>query len=308
MSRKAVLEEAHERDRLAKEFLNQGEVNVVFPDLGMQTSRFSILNPTMDAEVPGNENEVLKKPPIVMVPGLSNELDSIEGIAQTIAHSGRKVISIGYPEGYVGKVTEEFANAVVASGDRSYHAQFFKEAIKALTQNEQEIELWGLSTGSPIVAELLSDPKLQDKVTQAVLIGPAASVDQSVGSINIGLLKDLRSFVHSFSDIVPSFVLFRGKRGGQNQVQKALGRKIMLSLQKTISHKSPHWNTMRVKEGGKITVIAGGKDDVTKSYKALDELRENPQVQASLLPNETHITSFNSQAVQNRIKELQNAS
>lgn len=306
--RSQILSIAANRDRLAKEFLNQGEIQISFPTLGEQSARFTVLNPRLQQEQAENEYNPKDKAPIVIVPGISNELDSIEAHAQEVASSGRKVIALGYPEAHAGKVTEEFTDAVTASGDLSYHALFFKEAINALTQDETEIGIWGLSTGAPIVAEILSDPRFQEKVSQAVLIGPAGSVDQSVMSMNIGGLKDIKSLAHSFSDILPSFVWFSGKKGERDAAQKELRKKIFSTLQKTIARKSPHWETMRVKPEGRIIVITGGKDEITKSYKEVDEFSKNPQVQVALMPNETHLTSFNSPEVLSKISELQNAS
>lgn len=304
--RKAVLSRAADTDSLAKEFLNQGEVHVSLPDLGEQVSRFAILNSSGQPEQTEKENKIPKKPAIVIIPGISNDLDSIEAHAQTVAYSGRKIVAIGYPEGYAGKVTQEFADAVEKSGSLSTHVQFFKEAISALTKDEPEIEIWGLSTGAVIVAELLSDPSFSQKAAQAVLIGPASSVEQSTMSLTIGWLKDMqRSLIHNFSDIVPSFVWFTGKRGEKDKTQIELRNKIFSALQKIVTHKSPFWQTMHVKDGGNITVIAGGKDEITKSYKATDEFSKNSQVQFAIMPGETHLTSFNSVAVLNKISELQ---
>jgi hypothetical protein len=293
--RKALLTEAKDNDRIAKEFLNQGMVQVTFPNLGEQSARYSIMNKSPESEKTTS--------PIVIIPGISNDLDSIEAHAQSVARNGREVISLGYPEGHAGKVTQAFADAVVEKGDLSYHTQFFKEAINALTHGE--LEVWGLSTGAAIVAEILSDPEFQQKVSNAVLISPAGSVEQTQRDLHMGFLKDMRSFIHNVSDIVPSFVWFSGKKGEKDTIQQNLFGKINGALQKAVSHKSPHWESMAVKDGGHIIVIAGGKDEVTKSYAAVDEFQKNPYVKVAVMPNETHITSFNSPQVLNKISELQ---
>ena len=43
--RKKILEEAHDRDELLRQFLQQGEVNVYTPDIGSAAAQFTVLNP-----------------------------------------------------------------------------------------------------------------------------------------------------------------------------------------------------------------------------------------------------------------------
>ena len=47
---------------------------------------------------------------------------------------------------------------------------------------------------------------------------------------------------------------------------------------------------MRVKEGGNIVVVSGEKDQVTKSKKAVEDFKQNPQVDVISLSNGIHNT------------------
>lgn len=181
-ARLEVLEEAHLRDELESQFLNQGEVTVNLTGLGSQTSRYTIL------ELPEDQKPETAKgqPPLVFIPGISNDLIYGLDLVEELAFSGRRVISIGYPESTMGKITPEFARASVNSKTYTPHDAYFKEAIAKLA-GLGPIELWGHSTGSAVIGQMLTDPQFSQRVTNAVLLSPASSVDQSKKSFYLAL-------------------------------------------------------------------------------------------------------------------------
>lgn len=65
-ARKQVLTEAHLRDELTRQYLNQGEVSVTFPIMGTQKARYATIQPPESLQ-----NELSERPPIILIPGIS---------------------------------------------------------------------------------------------------------------------------------------------------------------------------------------------------------------------------------------------
>ena len=305
--RRKIFEEARSWDTLANDFLRQGEVRVSFADLGDQVARFNVLEPPPGREppLPADGSPARELPPIVLIPGISNDLDCISTMAESLAFRGRRVISIAYPESFMGTVTDKFADTVTAKKDFSTHAQFFQAAVDALTADSPDIELWGLSTGGPIVAEMLSDPIAREKVSNAVLVSPIGCVDQTPTAMKLGIVRETLGMLKRFGSILPRGVWSSGRKTNEDSHQLELRNKIMEAHNDAIRQTTPCWQTMAVREGGNITMISGGQDEITKSYQAVDRLSAHPQLRAAILPNENHTSSFNSMDVLDKVDELQ---
>ncbi|HLD64339.1 MAG TPA: hypothetical protein VI913_05590 [Candidatus Peribacteraceae bacterium] len=275
--RKKILEEAHDRDELLRQFLQQGEVNVYTPDIGSAAAQFTVLNPP-------KKNESQHGAPIVLIPGISNDLACVDFVAQELAQSGRKTIVIGHPESYVGKADAKFSDAVQRSATFEPHARFFTEAIQKLTVDEPEIELWGISTGAPIIAEILArEPQLANRVQNAVLINPASSVAQSKRQLWTGLLKEMKENLRHPSNMAVQ-VLTHGKVGPKDQEQLAMRKNIMAALLQRICEPSPYWKQARVRPGGSIVVVSGKSDDVTHCRDYFNDkiMPLNPQMKVAM--------------------------
>lgn len=281
----ALRTDAREADRISAEFLKQGTVEVDMGEMGTVAARYTELKGSEDAEQAG-------KAKIVFIPGISNDLECVDTICRALARSGRDVVVIGHPETYAGKATEAFANAVEKDPAYGPHAQFFEGALKQVVADGEEIELWGFSAGAPITADMLTDnPELSERVSKAVLLNPASSVKMSKFRLFAGifleetprLLTTRRApsytMTNGFGDTVPA-----------TPDQKKLRDTIFGSmLQKTITP-SAHWETMRVKEGGEISVIASDKDPMTRCYRAFNEKTHpsNPQMSPVITIKGTH--------------------
>jgi len=283
-----VFTEAHERDEIARQYLRQGEIRVNLPGLGEQTALYTHIDPPASRESSREE----PKPPIFLIPGVSNDIDCVGALAQEIAYAGRSVVVVGFPESFMGSTTESFAKAVKDTPNYGPHTDFYKESIDALLGSDSDFELWGFSTGAPISAEILNDPRFQERVNEAVLLSPASSVDQTSMQINTGTASEGARLLKRFSTLGKyTFSMGRNKNVEQQpQEQKKRRGEIFKSLMKKVQTKTASWEGAKVKDGGNIVVISGGKDQITKSYRVEDDFRKNPQMEVVHLPNAYHST------------------
>lgn len=302
---KRLIAEARQRDEIAQQYLTQAEVTIDIQGLGSQTARYTEVRPP----------EGLDKglPTIYLVPGISNDLDCVGWLMQELAMQGRSVISVGFPESFMGKTTEEFAKAVKDSKGYGPHAQFFDAALTALTPtegkfvsdkgeqvpfNDHQIELWGFSTGAPIVAEMLQDPSLQRIVTDAVLLSPASTADQGAMSLNAGVMKEA-AYLASELGSLPKYTFSTGRKelediAEEEPEQRKIKKGIYKTLLERVRTKMDGWKTARVREGGSITIVSGDKDSMTKSYKEMNDAdkvsSENPQARLLRISDGHHST------------------
>lgn len=279
--RKRVLAEAHARDRIARDFLNQAELTVNLDSLGEQMAKYVTLEP------PNTQHA--QKVPILFIPGISNDLDSVAGLAQEAAYSGRKITTVTFPDATIGRVTPEFAKATDKSETYQAHTAFYKAAIDKLVP-EGNFELWGFSTGGPISAEILNDPKYQNRVTNAVLIGPASVVDQS---INKSLMPGLGHEIFGLKSTAErySFVTGAKEKTTNPEAEKARRDTFAALLKKVTTAMPDLYVGAKVREPGKILIISQAKDDVTKTEKGKDIFLANPQAQVITVPDAYHNTA-----------------
>ncbi len=280
--RKKILEEAHLRDEILKQYLNQGEVAINLPGLGEQKARYVTINPP----------EILKEKDegkhIFFIPGISNDIDCVGSVVQTAALLGRKITVIAFPESHKGTVTSEFAEAVKEDKAYSPHTEFFKKTIEKLSEGEESFELWGFSTGGPIVYEILNDLEFQQKTENAVLFAPASSVKQSLLNFGFGVVADWRAF-GEFSKL-PYWNFTSGSKVPETEEQVKIKKEITGDLLKKVRARLDSWKTAKVKEGGAIIIASGRRDKITKSYRLNYEFLKNPQIRVLDLQNIFHVT------------------
>lgn len=287
--KKDLVSKGHARDLLAEEFISkQQEVKVEMNELGEQMARFIVLTPPESLRT--KESDSL--PPIFLISGISNDLESMGSLPQEIAFSGRKVVTIAYPESWHGDVTEEFGKAAEESSTFDPHTSFFKGAIDNIqnmpqVQEElgdfQDFELWGWSAGALMVSEILKDPKYQQKVANAVIAAPASSVDQS--GIKLPFDQEipvpgpiLKDQYHTFRHLENAANLSVAEKGSIEFTKDKRARmtRTYNALRKKVLKRVEWWNgDMQVRKGGKIIVISYKQDELAKTYKVLDEVRQN---------------------------------
>ncbi|MEK7219034.1 MAG: alpha/beta hydrolase [Patescibacteria group bacterium] len=285
--RKEVHEEQERRDRVAEEFLRQGTVTVHAYG-GDISARYTVLQPPMrEGKEAGN------LPPVVFIPGISNDLASVAPLAQEIAHAGRTVIVIGQPESKMGHVTDEFAGAAEQAKAFEPHVEFFQEAIRALRQKVPsmtgDVEMWGHSAGCPMIAQMLQEgSSFPPQVSRAVLINPSASVALPVPApqsplgkawsklmgplnwirdpINRGILRDLKGFIRRSRPIPDILVTGRRQDGHVPQEEPEDTARRDRTFQAVLAHlRVPYegYDTMHMRGGAGIVLVTCDRDSMT---------------------------------------------
>lgn len=296
-ARRALIVEGHERDRLAEEFIsNQQEVRVDMGEFGEQMARFVVLNPSEGRKT----EETDLKPPIFLISGISNDLESMGMLPQEIAFKGRKVITIAYPESWHGNVTDAFGKAAEDSQTFEPHVSFFKQAIENIRQmpdvksrlgEHEQIELWGYSAGALMVSEMLTDKDFSQKISNAVIIAPASNVDrENVKSAGLDILNDqLKTYLSDFKNTAKMNPNIRAKieytqdfRNRQLKTFNALAAKVL--------RKYNWWEQdMKVADGGKIAVVSYASDSQAQTTRVENEIKQNSNLELLKLPG-THGT------------------
>lgn len=277
-------------DEIDLQFAKQKNFDIEVLELGVQSAYGTEVNLPDHLKSP----EDLSRPPIFIVPALCGDLYGIEPLIKELALKGKRVISIAYPESHLGKTTEEFARSAEGGDNKTYepHTSYFKEAIKKMIGQEGDIELWGYSTGCPIVAEILSDSFFQNRTKNAVLISPTSVVDQSYCAFIVGNVKEggrILAVQHGWKTSDVSIVL--GPKDAMDVENKKRRKRIFKALSKNkVISKMGVWKNVKVKEGGKVILLSAQKDKITKSNKSLSEFQEFDQYSILNLKKGSHLT------------------
>ncbi len=280
-----IFEEARVKDEIFRRYLQQSDISVTLPGLGQQQARFLELHPPESVRTP----ETDAQPPIFIVPVISSDIEPQSEVARELAYRGRTVVIAGYPEASLGRVTKAFADKAVTSDDFSPHTEYFKTILKHWMQERgtDTVELWSYSTGAPIAAEMLCDSEIQEKVSRAVFMAPAATANQTRKSMNWGILKEFKKILPS-----PSSILIWGRKSShplEEEEQAQEKKRIFNRLQEKIINYSPAWGTARVREGGSMVMLFGDRDDVTKTASNAKRIHQgNPRIQICEFPKARH--------------------
>lgn len=278
--RQKILDKAKLLDEIAQRYLRQSDVSVELPHLGMQRAKFLRIEPV--GSVGGS--------PIVLLPGISNDLEPMSGLIRELVSRGKTVICVGYPEASLGLVTREFVAATVTSSTFEPHVAFFGAVIKKILEQHPEIEIWGFSTGAPIAAEVLADHQIQRVTTRAVFLSPAAVVEQTPQSVLLGIASEMKYLLAKFSRL-PRYPFVWGKKTSEPESLSQDKVCVFNALLSKVSHYQPVWAGARIQENGEMLLVSGGRDDLTKSRRALTQLRQaNPRIKIVEFLKATHIT------------------
>lgn len=287
-TRKQIFKEAHDRDEIAKRYLNQGEITINLSSLGEQKARYVVIEP------PSQEtSETKTQPTIFLIPAWSNDIDPVGSLVQELAFSGRRVITVGYPESSLGKITKEYADNASQSSNYEPQSSFFKEAVKHFASQYGQIELWGFSTGGPIAAEMLIDSGFQKLITNAVLLAPAGSVTQLALQLITGIGREVGLCLTKFGKLAKYSLaspVVRNRKIPKDPEQEELKKRVSNNLLSKICRKEDVWPNLRVQEGGRIIIWSGGRDQITKSSRAKEDFEQNPQISIISDPEGSHAT------------------
>jgi hypothetical protein len=266
-SAESFFNEADKLKDLFDQFINQRkEIEIDMGDLGKQKSQYVDLTP---------KNNDLSKPPIILIPGISNDLDNIGEFPIELAAFGRRVIMIGYPESWMGKVTKDFRNAVEKSEKFEPHIKFFKSAIENLLGGDKQIDMVGVSTGSVIISELMKNENFNFRVNQSNLIIPPGLIE--VGSLDVSMAKEL--LVLTFCGKLK--YMKKARVNNPIKITKSLeDRRLSDSTYRALERKvrlKYDWQNSNLISGSgrKTEVIVCEQDKVTKPKTGIKELERN---------------------------------
>lgn len=333
ITREQAIEQGKRIDSIDRQFLNQKELTIDLPGLGEQKVYYAEIIPEKSEDV---ESDL---PPIFLIPAFSGDAYGVSPLMLEAAYSGRRIISVAYPESLNGTTTPEFAHAVEENSSYSPHTDFFKQAINILIGHEEMFEIWGYSTGGAILAEILHDPSFQERVTNAVAYSPASNVNQTQDEFNKSIRKEMFGFARSgFAGFADSaFVMGRAsdvtvdrsKKFKAFQTIKRLIDDFNITAEK--SHPDPEklalrkrvskallsnkiqkgmnlWEGAHVRGDGKIIIFSAENDQLTKTNEVIENLpRINSQVQIIDYIGGIHLTALtNARRVIKTVSDLHN--
>lgn len=290
-------------DEVDLQFTKQKNADIEVLDLGTQSAYYADINLPDQLKSP----EDTAKPPIFFMPAFAGDLYGVESLIKEEAMHGRRVISIAYPESHLGRTTEAFARSVEESSAYESHTTYFKQAINKLLGKDTEFELWGYSTGATLSAEILSDPEFQGRVKTAVFISPMSVVDQSKAEFTKGALDEIPRAVflkHGWKTSDVGVVLGPKSPGDKENMSRR--KRIADALEKKIIKKKDVWRNVKVKNG-KVVLVSGRNDEITKSNRALDYFSGLNQYAVIDFKNASHLTPLTrAKYLVGKIEELQN--
>lgn len=282
-----------EFDDLARQFLeNHHNVYVDFGnETGVQSSQVTFLEPP-NAEL---KEKSMLLPPIHLIGGWGVDTDSRMSTAMEIARQGRRVVLHGYLDSLYGSMTDVFAENVKNAGGVGPHASYFEKSVETVQRHlegtkgwpkDEKIELWGDSMGALIGATMLQNKEFGEKVANAVFYGPAGSVKQNKIMQAIGYFGEIfglsRKWNKGFTRY--SYVFNRkpdveAQRPATQVSDGALWGKVWLPMLAKAGTYRSEYDTARVSDGGRITIIAPMRDRATDCAKRFNvHYKENPQI------------------------------
>lgn len=279
-----------ELEKIVKQSLeNQREMVIDSPDLGRVGCRSVEILAKKKENIPVEDQEPL----VIYIGGWGTDLESIIPMLLELPLNGRDVIGLSMPDSLAGILSDKFLEKAKASPSLEAHADFYKELVREIRKNNpgRKIELMGQSTGSLVVADMLNDNSFSDEVDRATLIASAGAVDmpkivQQVHYIfeGVGMLARKRSLMYSY---VSGMSDRSGLETDEEEIKKQdeLRSKVWDEVKARTPVTQKSYDTMRVKEGGKILVVTGGKDQTTKDYERFNEATVKNSDQLEILHN-----------------------
>jgi len=292
-----LLNEAKNLDDLFEQFLkNKKPIEVDMGELGKQSSEYVELIP---------KGADLEKPPIVIVPGISNNVDGVGGFPIVLAFLlNRKVIIVGHPESSYGKVTKKFGEAVEKSDNFGPHMVFFKSAINQIMGEETEIDICGISAGSIIVTELMKNEGFNKKINQANIIAPPGEKEVKPKNVLKRLFMEGKGLVVDKQiQFWPKLIVSDLKPAIKNETDWRAMKDTFKTMGDKLSHRHEWWNNNLVSGKGKKTgVIIFGNDGVTLGIEGVDEIRKNPDLEVTIMDGGHGTAAVESEKVIRKMK------
>lgn len=236
----------------------------------------------------------LTKPPIVFIPGISNDVNGTGEFALELALSTkRRVIMLTYPESPQGKVTKQFCKAVLKSSHFGAHVEFFKGAIQQVVGNDSNFDICGLSAGSVIVSEISKDKDYAKRIGKINLIVPPGMTGLSPMDVRKRLKMNEEAFSKieedgSVGKLMVTNLKFLDRTKEDINVSEWTFRFLALKLMK----KYNWWEEMK-----EARVIVARNDGVTYGIKNIDVLKNNPNLSLEIIDGGHEVPAVNPEKV-----------
>jgi pimeloyl-ACP methyl ester carboxylesterase len=268
-------EEYWKHKKIEEDFVNQKDISVD-TKWGNLEAKYVILN----------ENVEGSRPPLVIVPGASNGMESVDSLVRRLAerYPDRKIIAIGYPDAPSGRVTEDFCKAVKENNGFGPHARYFESAMEKICPGEKDV--LGYSAGGGIVQEM----DFKGQVNNLILVNPGGSKQMNDLEFKAGLLYENIKLMSAFKDL-PGYVFVDDKT-------KDLQKRLKLDTWQELGKKCCIGVFERLSEGlkikGRMLVVSGTEDKVTKAADEFNEKKlvrlriKQPNLDVSLVPGSPH--------------------
>lgn len=327
--RQQILLEAKAREQVAYQFRQQKVVLVTMDKLGVQAARYVKLTPpaNFDADnnslhehlnnnlnntnqpannyIEQNTNLYLDRAPIFLIPGLSNDLASVSSLAQELALAGRQVIVIAYPDSAMGQITAEFAQEVKKNNNLNLHADFFTAAIKEIAQQESlsEIEIWSLSAGGPIAAEVMRQQQTGLNIQNAVFIAPAGVKNQNKRQLFWGIAKETWLNLKRYTELSNMSTVVGAKNNHHNPHRQSVWN----SLTKKITYQYQNWKELDQFVTQNVVFWVAGQDFITKGGTIISDRSDRIEVSGEIIYDQDGVHSTPITSPQSVIAQIHNA-
>lgn len=264
---------------IEEEYVNQRDL-AIETEWGKLEAKYIVLNEKAEG-----------KPPLVIIPGASNGMESVDSFVRRLAerHLDRKVIAIGYPDAPSGKVTKDFCEAVRKDEGFGPHAKYFELAITKLYPRG-DMDILGYSAGGGIAQEI----DLQGRVLNMILVNAGGVKEMNEAEFNKGLVHENIKLLINFKNLLRYVFVDDKAKDEQKKMKFAtwveLGKKCRTSVIDKLA------SGIRVK--GKMVVVSGTEDRVTRAadvfnFNNLDKLRvKQPNLEVVLIDGSPHAGPF----------------
>ncbi|KKT40734.1 hypothetical protein A3K29_00280 [Candidatus Collierbacteria bacterium RIFOXYB2_FULL_46_14] len=267
--------------RIEREFVEQQDLEVETP-WGVQRAKYVVLNKEIETE----------ELPIVIIPGASNGIESMDSFVRELAREipNRKILLIGYPDAPSGFETPEFFDAVKKAEDFEPHSIYFENAINKLVP-VGDFDLLAYSAGGGVAENFLTR---ENRVNNAVLMCPGGSKDISEKDFGSGMVRENLNLLKFLKDL-PKYVFVDDKSKDE---QKKIKFGTWVELGKKVCRDNVNGTFGRFKNRGRLAVVSGGQDEVTESADVfnsqnLGNLRKRQaNLEVSVIENSPHAGPF----------------